>query len=181
MFFCYTLWKIRINLINISYEYRKMMMMMINSFYRYFVGLQFDLFKPAPLRPGHCWITENSQRNHLKKNKKIKVWKHRLYSSFHIYILLFYQVEWRKKKRERIKRQRKITSKGLLEGLSLLIKLCAHFEGIDPNIKWFVRTEQVAHNVCCPHDGIYEKKKANDPDKIQVMKQLVNFLTVWMK
>ena len=55
--------------------------------------------------------------------------------------------------------QKMFTSKGLSEGFSLLNKLLAHFEAMDPNVERFARIERMAHDTFRPYREIYEEKK----------------------
>lgn len=44
------------------------------------------------------------------------------------------------------------------KGLSLLNKLFAHFEGMDPNIECFVRIERMAQNTFHQYHKMYDEK-----------------------
>jgi len=55
--------------------------------------------------------------------------------------------------------QRKFTTKGLAQGLSLLNKVLTHFEEMDPNIERFGRLERMAHELFRPYREIYEDRK----------------------
>lgn len=55
--------------------------------------------------------------------------------------------------------ERMFTNKGLSEGFSMLNKLLAHFEAMDPNIERFARIERMAHDIFRPYREIYEEKK----------------------
>lgn len=67
--------------------------------------------------------------------------------------------ERREAEKEEEEPERKFTTKGLSEGLSLLNKLLNHFSAMDPNIERFARIERMAHDVFRPYREIYEEKK----------------------
>ena len=67
--------------------------------------------------------------------------------------------ESEEKEKEEEVPQRKFTTKGLSEGLSLLNKTLEQFEKMDPNLERFARIERMAYNVFRPYREIYEEKK----------------------
>lgn len=67
--------------------------------------------------------------------------------------------EKREAEKEEEEPERKFTTKGLSEGLSLLNKLLTHFEAMDPNIERFTRIERMAHDVFRPYREIFEEKR----------------------
>ena len=67
--------------------------------------------------------------------------------------------ESEEKEKEEEVPQRKFTTKGLSEGLSLLNKTLEQFEKMDPNLERFARIERMAYDVFRPYREIYEEKK----------------------
>ncbi|MFH4984589.1 hypothetical protein AB6A40_011298 [Gnathostoma spinigerum] len=79
--------------------------------------------------------------------------------------------EKREAEKEEEQPERKFTTKGLSEGLSLLNKLLIHFEAMDPNIERFARIERMAHDMFRSYREIFEEKK-----KHTIQKKLTMFM-----